>query len=232
MTTEKWKRSVLRQALFLKSFVGRCRPAVGAQREWERSSTLCQWRNRNWRWIPGWQPPRVLVRAPWNRRIVLRRELLSGRLVNGRSRSHEGRNFIYDEVVCLPCRKEGTRNWTTTSEGGKESEQPLKGTFDFPFALQRTIHDRIKSSEKRICGVGWKSATDSAGGTSLDSRKRARQELTMVIAFVNVEFWGANPGHKDTKTWLREALWLRKKLRQTQFGTQAQGFFYFFSIQY
>jgi membrane associated rhomboid family serine protease/antitoxin component YwqK of YwqJK toxin-antitoxin module len=113
-----------------------------------------------------------------------------GRLVNGRSRSREGRNFIYDESSLSPLPEGGYKKLSEYIQGEvKKVASAWKGTVRLSFRV--TAHNTLTEFkvEKSVSTVLDEQARHILlAGPRWISAKEHGQEVTDGYAFVNVEF--------------------------------------------
>ena len=113
-----------------------------------------------------------------------------GRLVSGRSRSREGRNFVYDESSLYPIPEGGFKKLSEfIHREAQKVDSPLKGTVRLSFRV--TAHNALTEFkvEKSVSGLlDEKARQILLAGPRWISAKEHGQEAPAGYAFVNVEF--------------------------------------------
>ncbi len=113
-----------------------------------------------------------------------------GRLVNGRSRSREGRNFIYDESSLSPLPEGGYKKLNDyIGREVKKVNSPLKGTVRLSFRV--TAHNTLtefKVVKSVSAALDEKARQILLAGPRWIAAREHGQEVTDGYAFVNVEF--------------------------------------------
>ncbi len=113
-----------------------------------------------------------------------------GRLVNGRSRSREGRNFVYDETSMFPLPDGGYKKLSEyIRREVKKVNTPLRGTVRLSFRVtpHRTLTE-FKVEKSMSAALNEKAKQILLTGPRWISARLHGQEVTDGYAFVNVEF--------------------------------------------